>query len=445
MDTLKTAVVVVLLLAVLYGVYAFLNQNNPMPNDLAWPETPGEVDDGIDLQMPDVGEHGEHDHAAMMASMDEATATPDEGWKSSSNFDAGTSSLPSPGSDIASATTAAASAITPPDLLGSDTEPSPANLGAADSEASPRSAYTNELQLDDETNSAGGATASVGDSKPMEDRLGGLADMGAKQGLAPEGTSAELSPRYGDPVGPIEPVESKRYSGNGVIQGVLESGRAKIEAGEWYVALMKLSFYYENDEDLTDADRKALLDLLDPLAGKVIYSNEHLIESAYRVQGNETLLDIATRHKVPWQLLANINGMRSPDAVAPGTELKVVPGPFNATISLSRNELTLFAKKLYAGRFTIAVGNSPTPQAGVYSIIDKLPGRTFYAGDGQTIPIDDPNNPYGRVWIDLGDNIGIHGSSSDRALTGGCIGLSATDANDVFGILSKGSTVTIIR
>ena len=35
-DTLKTAVVVVLLLAVLYGVYVVLNKPEQFPQELAW-------------------------------------------------------------------------------------------------------------------------------------------------------------------------------------------------------------------------------------------------------------------------------------------------------------------------------------------------------------------------------------------------------------------------
>ena len=129
-----------------------------------------------------------------------------------------------------------------------------------------------------------------------------------------------------------------------------------------------------------------------------------------------------------------------------GRELKVVRGPFRAEVSLSKSELTLFVDKLYAGRFPISVGNDPAPIPGQYQINDKQPGRTYYAGDGQTIPIDDPNNPYGRVWLDLGSNLSIHGSSPNGASPGqGCIALTARDAGDVYGILSKGSSVVIVR
>jgi lipoprotein-anchoring transpeptidase ErfK/SrfK len=57
-----------------------------------------------------------------------------------------------------------------------------------------------------------------------------------------------------------------------------------------------------------------------------------------------------------------------------------------------------------------------------------------------------PANPFGSIWIDLGNDVAIHGSaeapsSYDDRL--GCISLSPRDARDVYGILSIGSEVII--
>ena len=228
-------------------------------------------------------------------------------------------------------------------------------------------------------------------------------------------------------------------------QAAMQSIHTKIEAEAWKDALHKLSSYY-GDPDLSPEEASQLMDLLDPLAGKVIYSMEHLVEPAYQSQPGDTLKNIAARYEVPWQLLANINGIENPETLLAGRALKVVRGPFRAEVSLSKNELTLFVDKFYAGRFAITVGNDPAPLPGQYQINDKQAGRTYYAGNGQTIPIDDPNNPYGRVWLDLGNNLSIHGSSPNGASPGqGCIALTARDAGDVFGILSKGSSIIIVR
>jgi lipoprotein-anchoring transpeptidase ErfK/SrfK len=339
--------------------------------------------------------------------------------------------------------------IAAPALLDAGSTPAPGASDSATSALSTASAYSSDPPPLRNADSSAGASQTVSDTSPANDRSGGYAVATTMESELPAET-AEMSPRYGDSVAPIlSPQEVSPVKddigpiGESPLQGVIRSVRTKIDAGEWYEALFKLSLYYGR-EDLSDADRKELLDLLDPLAGKVIYSNEHLIEAAYQVQGNETLEEIAQRHNVPWQLLANINAIQNPQAIAPGTQLKVVRGPFHVDISTSRNELTLYAGKLYAGRFKVALGNNPAAQPGEYRVADKLPGRTYYA-NGQTIAVGDPANPYGAIWIDLGNNVGIHGSGSVGPSADGCIGLSATDANDLYGILSRGSSVVIRR
>lgn len=210
-------------------------------------------------------------------------------------------------------------------------------------------------------------------------------------------------------------------------------------------ALATLSLFY-NTPDLSPADRTALVSRLDPLAASVIYSRQHLLEQPHRVAANETLMEIATRYELPWQLLANINGIEDPVTVLPGTELKVVRGPFRAEVDMQRSELTIFVRDLYAGRFPIVIGTEPVPQAGTFTIQDKQTARTFYDRNGSPVPPGDSRNPYGSVWMDLGKQLCIHGSPERNTATNqGCISLAGGDAEDLFGILSQGSSVTIRR
>ncbi len=208
-------------------------------------------------------------------------------------------------------------------------------------------------------------------------------------------------------------------------------------------ALATLSLFYETP-NLTSEQRDELLSRLDPLAAEVIYSSEHLLAEPHRVGPNETLMDIAKKYEVPWQLLANINGVDDPVTILPGTDLKVVRGPFRGDIDLKYQELTLFLGDLYAGRFKIAVGNDPAPKPGSYTIQEKQSAKTYYDMSGTPIPPGNPRNPYGSMWIDLGSGLSIHGSPDANAPTDkGCISLAGNYSRDVFGILSEGSSVTI--
>lgn len=226
-------------------------------------------------------------------------------------------------------------------------------------------------------------------------------------------------------------------------------GQAKefVAQGKFREALAALSPFYDLP-GLSGDQQQALLSWLDPLAGRVIYSPEHHLEPAYFVKSGDTLEDIARQYRVPPDLLKNINqgAIGSLRTLLPGTELKVVRGPFSAHVDLTTRKLTLFLGELYAGHFFIAVGNDPAPFPGPYRVKDKQPGHDYYARNRQVIPAGVPENPYGGFWIDLGSDVTIHGSSGASTSGGqGCISLSPVDAKDVYSILAAGSIVTIRR
>lgn len=229
------------------------------------------------------------------------------------------------------------------------------------------------------------------------------------------------------------------------LANAIQTADKQYKADQRKEALATLSLFYSTP-NLSPSEREQLLSRLDPLAGEVIYSRRHLTEQPHRVGHNETLMEIAARYEVPWQLLANINNIQDPVTVLPGTELKVVRGPFRAEVSLDNQELTLFMGDLYAGRFPIAVGSDPVPKPGTYTVQDKQTSRTYYDAAGTPVPANSPNNPYGTVWMDLGGQLSIHGSPErTRPTDKGCLSLSGDFAEDVYGILSQGSSVTIRR
>jgi lipoprotein-anchoring transpeptidase ErfK/SrfK len=445
-ETLKTAVIVVLLLAVLYGVYLVLNKPEPTPpGDLAW-----EAQAMQPLQV-DLGGSGE------TASFSDASATALEplGLTPAPN-DTPAADLVDPPSppDI----------MTPPPSQAFNDETSPSDTPASPERPDWRSEADwpnltaqaapppSELTADAtaETNSPSAdsvyATNPPAGDWPVQEAPSTGDDAVAEMAAVPQAslaTAAEITAAETASV-PAETAEESSPTHLSIAENALLSANAKIAEEQWYDALLTLSMVY-GSPDLGAEDVSRLQDLMDPLAGKVIYSVEHLIEAPYKVARGDTLEDIADRYQVPWQLLANINALETPDFLEPGLELKVVRGPFRAEVDLQRKELTVYAGRLYAGRFPVTLGTDPTPQPGDYRVYNKQPGRTYYAGDGRTIPAEDVNNPYGKVWIDLGGDVCIHGSGEAAVPGQGCISLSPIDANDLYGILSKGSAVSILR
>jgi len=221
----------------------------------------------------------------------------------------------------------------------------------------------------------------------------------------------------------------------------------QINRSQMKEALTTVSVFYGSPE-LSESQTRDLIDLLDSLAGEVIYSRRHLLDTPYVVGPGESIESIAKRFEIPAELLARINAVDLPGGLQPGTKLKVFQGPFRAEVDMKRNEMTVFLGELYAGRFPVSTGADPAPKEGVFQVLDKQRNRNYYGLGGTQIDGFDPRNPYGGWWIDLGQDVSIHGTASSGGPENaklGCISLSPLDAGDVFSMLSRGSQVTIKR
>lgn len=219
-----------------------------------------------------------------------------------------------------------------------------------------------------------------------------------------------------------------------------------VKDGKLREALAELSPFAANPH-LTPEDRRQVLTWLDALAGKVIYGPDHYLSPPFKVTNRgQTLYDVSSTYKVPVQLLQNINSqtVSDPSVLLPGTELKVIPGPFRADVNLATGELTLYVGDLYAGRFAFTIGDE-RPQPGAYRVQQKQKDRTYIGRDGRQIAGGDAANPYGNCWIDLGKDVSLHGSglSNGQGPALGCLSFSPQDAQDLYGILSVTSDVVI--
>lgn len=402
MNTLKTTFVVIVLLAVLYGVYVVLNKPEPQPTTDAgspWqqgaPKTPristGELDATGGLAPP--SETQQANHIVDLAPRQNGDAS-----KAAEYI-------------INDQGIGPRSQLNPPPPLHSP------EAGAGSGAVDPPSYYG---QIAKEARGAG---------------------TGAGTGPTPS------TPEAGDlPAGSNAPggAVSGRNLGSSAFEAYWRKADQQIKQGQFREALETLSPFY-GSSDLTDNDQQKLLNLLDPLAGKVIYSTEHLMEPPYTPRRGETLKDIAVAYDVPWELLRNINGVEDPLALPPGKPLKVVRGPFRAEVVLDKRQLTLFVANLYAGRFDIEVHRQDVLMKGNLHVQRRKEWPDFEA-DGHVIPSSHPDNPYGRWLLDLGSGIRIHSSTPSPAASAlGCISLSPQDASDVFAILSVGSQVEIHR
>jgi LysM repeat protein len=222
----------------------------------------------------------------------------------------------------------------------------------------------------------------------------------------------------------------------------------KLNKGDWVEVLDRLSQWY-GDPRLTAEESRRMVDLLDQVAGSVIYSTQSILEPPYRVEVGDTLESIGQKFNVPGELLAKINGLNGPQDLVPGRELKVIHGPFDAVVHVDKLELILRLQGRYAGRFPIRVDCDARQLEGTYCV----KGKSIHPGNGQTeerIAASDPRNPIrGARLINLDDQIAIRGDEDGRAsgdtVPRGSICLAPRDVEDLYDILSVGSKVVIRR
>lgn len=244
--------------------------------------------------------------------------------------------------------------------------------------------------------------------------------------VVPTGAMTNVAPR--DTIAPV----ANALDAAPVERPALPQSWSRIESlvndSQYQAALTDLSRYY-HDNELDSQQRQRLLEWLDALAAKVIYSTEHHLRSLpYVIQPGDTIATLARDWQVPAQLIYNVNTDRIPDPndLRPGTEIKLIQGPFDAEIDSANKVMTLFLDNMYAGRF--AIGGEAALTTGDFRIVDKSAA-------------DKAGRPY---WIELNNGVAIYGSNSgtrDRNE----IAMNPVEAEELFSILSATSNVKVVR
>ncbi len=429
MGSLKNVMMIAVLAAVGYGVYVALSRNN--------------MDSG-----------GQSSFEAAPLAQRKAETT---GLKSPLPLGTGGTANPTAASGLAMPPGAPAMPLAPPlvqsPASGDRSGPPPGSLSG------PSNGPTAAPPA-----SSGGSGATLCPPVPPE---------GAAGAASANGTPARPAPPDGPPRDPTPapsggaPGSAPRNAGDAetrtAFADLMSEAKKKCEAGklaETHLALSRLYLDPNLDQNLSAEQTKELIDLLDELAGTVIYSRQIYLERGYIVQQGDTIDKVARNYEVPWQLLAKINGLMQPDApntqetikdrpLKPGMELKVLRGPFDAVVHLDRRELTLVLKNRYAGRFKIGVGRDQPKLEGDYTVCLMAPDPPYYGPDGLVVGPGDPKNPLGAAWIGLTAHIGIHGTNDPRGIgrddNRGYICVGARDLQDLYGILTVGSRVTVVR
>jgi len=190
------------------------------------------------------------------------------------------------------------------------------------------------------------------------------------------------------------------------------------------------------------------------LYSRTIFPQDNLCGS-YKVRPGDQLRIIGEQHKVPYEILMEINNISRPEALQAGETIKVINGSFHARIYRSTFTLDLYLKNTFVRSFPVGLGKSgrETP-TGLWRVAPggKLIKPTWTDPDtGRTYDGGDSDYPLGSRWIALegikGDavnrtGIAIHGTKDPEQIgtagSRGCIRLNNGDAILIYNSLVPG-------
>lgn len=216
----------------------------------------------------------------------------------------------------------------------------------------------------------------------------------------------------------------------------------KLEAGRYAEALAVLSVWHD-DLSLSVEENRQLERILGQLAGTVIYSTQDMLLPPHTVAAGETLETIAKPLNIPWKLLSKINGVDSNELTA-GQLIKVLRGPFDGVVSVSRRRMSLQVGGHYAGTFPAAIGNGFVSRIGssvkLIDIQDDTKSQTT-----QTVPVG--YHPKSRSAIILDNGLRIQPADDPgfvmKTPEDNVLLVSSADFNDLAGILGQGSQLLV--
>ncbi|MHC4740933.1 MAG: L,D-transpeptidase family protein [Planctomycetota bacterium] len=187
------------------------------------------------------------------------------------------------------------------------------------------------------------------------------------------------------------------------------------------------------------------------LFSKTFFAQDKLC-SSYKVQSGDNLATIAKNHKVPYEILMEINSISRPELLQAGQRIKVVHGPFHAKVYRSKFKMDVYLQGTYVKTFPVGLG-APGRQTplGLWHIKagGKIPHAIYTDPDtGEVIHPEDPAYPLGSRWMELEglddktreeSGFGIHGTkdpeSIGKASSRGCVRLHNGDAIKVYNML----------
>ena len=250
---------------------------------------------------------------------------------------------------------------------------------------------------------------------------------------------------------------------------IFSAGKAAFDNHKYILASQTLTQALESS--LSSQERQAANEMINDASDQWLFTpkvfKEDTSSQKYRVVSGDNLKLIGNHCAVPYKLIMKINGIRSPQHLRADKDIKIIKGPFNAKVYLSRFETHVYLNDIIVRVYGISTGapGHETPTGKWHVGINKQVNPKWYDelsainGTKREYLPDDPENPLGERWIPLvgieGEakgrtGFGIHGTIEPdkigQAVSRGCVRLTNENVESLYDLLqSSRSMVTIVK
>jgi len=245
------------------------------------------------------------------------------------------------------------------------------------------------------------------------------------------------------------------------VAGLIAAGKKALENNDLIAARSHFSDALASGA--SEPERSLLRAELTRIGTETIFSQRVIpndpLTQRYVIQPGDTLGKIAKAHHISDDLLAEINGIHNKNLIRAGQSIKVITGPFHATVETGSHTMGVYLGKTFVRQYRVGLGLDNGTPTGVWEVGTKLIDPTYYPPrGGRVIPPHDPANPLGGRWIGLtgieGEakgqlRYGIHGTNEPdtigKSVSLGCIRMFNEDVLQVYSyLIEKESKVTVV-
>jgi lipoprotein-anchoring transpeptidase ErfK/SrfK len=227
------------------------------------------------------------------------------------------------------------------------------------------------------------------------------------------------------------------------LAGIYQQDKNLIKAKELY---LKIINEYPQFCDYANIQEKIAAVNMDILFSNIITPDSE----SYTVAPGDSLAKIASGYSTTVELIKRANNLRS-DLIMPGMRLKVQNRPFHIIVDNTQCILTVLLGDEVIKTYDVATGKNNSTPIGEFTVKDKLTDPVWY-NKGIAIPPESPENVLGTRWLGLTtpeSGYGIHGTTEPESIgyqsTEGCVRMRNDDVEELYSIISVGTSVTIIN